>query len=116
MIKVRIKVNNVLFQNNDLNPIWNEHFEFVVEDPLTQHLVVKIYDDEGLQSAELLGCAHIRLNELEPGKVKDIWLKLVKDLEIQRDQKNRGQVTAATPFTFLGHVSIDSTVAGNTRT
>ncbi|KAL3362851.1 hypothetical protein AABB24_012254 [Solanum stoloniferum] len=78
--------------NNELNPIWNEHFEFVVEDPLTQHLVIKIYDDEGLQAAELIGCAHVRLNELEPGKVKDVWLKLVKDLEIQRDQKNRGQV------------------------
>ncbi|KAH0679058.1 hypothetical protein KY284_020143 [Solanum tuberosum] len=65
---------------------------FVVEDPLTQHLVVKIYDDAGLQSAELIGCAHICLNELEPGKAKDIWLKLVKDLEIQRDKKNRVQV------------------------
>ncbi|XP_009790277.1 synaptotagmin-5-like isoform X1 [Nicotiana tabacum] len=89
-IRDRMKKSKII--NNDLNPIWNEHFEFVVEDPLTQHLVVKIYDDEGLQSAELLGCAHIRLNELEPGKVKDIWLKLVKDLEIQRDQKNRGEV------------------------
>ncbi|KAM3360575.1 synaptotagmin-5 isoform X1 [Capsicum galapagoense] len=78
--------------NNQLNPVWNEHFEFVVEDPLTQHLVVKIYDDEGIQAAEVIGCAHVRLNELEPGKVKDVWLKLVKDLEIQRDQKNRGQV------------------------
>ncbi|KAF3631550.1 Synaptotagmin-4 [Capsicum annuum] len=78
--------------NNQLNPVWNEHFEFVVEDPLTQHLVIKIYDDEGIQAAELIGCAHVRLNELEPGKVKDVWLKLVKDLEIQRDQKNRGQV------------------------
>ncbi|WMV54978.1 hypothetical protein MTR67_048363, partial [Solanum verrucosum] len=65
---------------------------FVVEDPLTQHLVVKIYDDKGHQSAELIGCAHIFLNELEPGKVKDIWLKLVKDLEIKRDKKNRVQV------------------------
>ncbi|CAN4094602.1 unnamed protein product [Withania somnifera] len=89
-LRDRMKKSKII--NNDLNPIWNEHFEFVVEDPLTQHLVVKIYDDEGLQSAELIGCAQIRLNELEPGKVKDIWLKLVKDLEIQRDQKNRGQV------------------------
>ncbi|KAH0661556.1 hypothetical protein KY284_026487 [Solanum tuberosum] len=77
--------------------IWNAvedsiMWPFVVEDPLTQHLVVKIYDDEGLQSAELIGCAHICLNELEPGKAKDIWLKLVKDLEIQRDKKNRVQV------------------------
>ncbi|KAJ6731864.1 EXTENDED SYNAPTOTAGMIN-RELATED [Salix purpurea] len=78
--------------NNDLNPIWNEHFEFVVEDATTQHLVVKVYDDEGLQASELLGCAQVKLSELEPGKVKDVWLKLVKDLEVQRDNKNRGQV------------------------
>ncbi|KAG8372684.1 hypothetical protein BUALT_Bualt12G0092200 [Buddleja alternifolia] len=78
--------------NNQLSPVWNEHFEFIVEDASTQHLVVKIYDDEGLQSAELIGCAQIQLSELQPGKVKDVWLKLVKDLEIQRDNKNRGQV------------------------
>ncbi|GJN12789.1 hypothetical protein PR202_ga31100 [Eleusine coracana subsp. coracana] len=52
--------------NNDLNPIWNEHYEFVVEDISTQHLT--------------------------PGKVKDLWLDLVKDLEILRDKKPRGQV------------------------
>ncbi|KAK4481951.1 hypothetical protein RD792_012864 [Penstemon davidsonii] len=78
--------------NNQLNPVWNEHFEFVVEDASTQHLVVKIYDDEGVQSSELIGCAQIQLSELQPGKVKDVWLKLVKDLDIQRDNKNRGQV------------------------
>lgn len=78
--------------NNDLNPIWNEHYEFIVEDTSTQHVVVKIYDSEGIQAAELLGCAQLELKELEPGKVKDVWLNLVKDLEIQRDTKYRGQV------------------------
>ncbi|CAK8563474.1 unnamed protein product [Lathyrus sativus] len=78
--------------NNDLNPIWNEHFEFIVEDASTQHLYVKVYDNEGLQSSELIGCAELKLSELQPGKVKDVWLKLLKDLEIQRDNKNRGQV------------------------
>ena len=85
-------INIYSHQNNDLNPIWNEHFEFVVEDASTQHLVVRIYDDEGVQASELIGCAQIRLCELEPGKVKDVWLKLVKDLEIQIDNKNRGEV------------------------
>ncbi|KAF7838796.1 synaptotagmin-5-like isoform X2 [Senna tora] len=89
-LRDRMKTSKTI--NNDLNPIWNEHFEFIVEDESTQHLVVKVYDAEGLQSADLIGCAHIRLSELEPGKVKDVWLKLVKDLEIQRDNKNRGQV------------------------
>ncbi|KAG9146234.1 hypothetical protein Leryth_007934 [Lithospermum erythrorhizon] len=78
--------------NNQLNPVWNEHFQFVVEDASTQHLVVKIYDEEGVQSAELIGCAQVYLNQLEAGKVKDVWLKLVKDLDIQRDTKYRGEV------------------------
>ncbi|CAO2825840.1 unnamed protein product [Amaranthus hypochondriacus] len=78
--------------NNQLNPIWNESFDFVVEDPSTQHLTVRVYDDEGLQPPQLIGCAHIPISVLEPGKVKIEWLSLVKDLEIQRDTKNRGQV------------------------
>ncbi|KAJ4850005.1 Synaptotagmin-4 [Turnera subulata] len=78
--------------NNQLNPIWNEHFEFVVEDVSTQHLTIRIFDDEGIQASELIGVARVALKDLEPGKVKDIWLKLVKDLDIQRDTKNRGQV------------------------
>lgn len=75
-----------------MNPIWNEHFEFVVEDVPTQNLVVKIYDDDGVRPPELIGCARVRLKDLQPGKVEDIWLKLVKDLEVQRDKKDRGQV------------------------
>lgn len=59
--------------------------------------MVKIYDDEGLQAAELIGCTQVYIKELEPGKVKDVWLKLVKDLEIQRDNKNRGQVGTILP-------------------
>ncbi|TYH57786.1 hypothetical protein ES332_D08G113300v1 [Gossypium tomentosum] len=78
--------------NNDLNPIWNEHYEFIIEDATTQQLVVRIYDDEGVQASEFIGCAQVLLSELEPGKVKDVWLNLVKDLEIQRDSKYRGQV------------------------
>lgn len=27
------------------------------------------------------------LKDLEPGKVKDVWLKLVKDLEVHRDNE-----------------------------
>ncbi|KAF3453760.1 hypothetical protein FNV43_RR04201 [Rhamnella rubrinervis] len=89
-LRDRIKTSKII--NNDLNPIWNEHFEFVVEDASTQHLVVKVYDDEGVQTSELLGCAQLSLSELQPGKVKDVWLNLVKDLVVQRDNKNRGEV------------------------
>ncbi|KAK6912591.1 C2 domain [Dillenia turbinata] len=89
-VRDRMKTSKTI--NNDLNPIWNEHFEFIVEDVSTQHVTVRVFDDEGIQAAELIGCAQFPLKELEPGKVKDVWLNLVKDLEIQRDNKNRGQV------------------------
>ncbi|GER57082.1 calcium-dependent lipid-binding family protein [Striga asiatica] len=82
-------------QNNQTSPIWNEHFEFVVEDVATQHLTIRVYDDEGIQASELISCAQLPLGELEAGKVKDVWLKLVKDLEIQKDQKNRATVISA---------------------
>ncbi|KAM0020925.1 putative C2 domain, synaptotagmin-like mitochondrial-lipid-binding domain, C2 domain superfamily [Helianthus debilis subsp. tardiflorus] len=78
--------------DNDLNPVWNEHFEFVVDDISTQHLTLKVYDDDGLNSSELIGCVQYKLSQLDPGKVKDVWLKLVKDLEIHRDNKDRGKV------------------------
>ncbi|XP_066313741.1 synaptotagmin-5-like [Miscanthus floridulus] len=57
--------------NNDLNSIWNEHFEFTVEDADTQSVTVKIYDD-GIQESELIGCAQVRLKDLQPGKLKDV--------------------------------------------
>ncbi|XP_009125786.1 synaptotagmin-4 [Brassica rapa] len=91
--------------SNSLNPIWNEHFEFVVEDVSTQHLTVRVFDDEGVGSSQLIGAAQVPLNELEPGKVKDIWLKLVKDLVVQRDTKNRGQVQLELLYCPLGKES-----------
>ncbi|KAF7830317.1 synaptotagmin-4-like [Senna tora] len=78
--------------NNDLNPVWNEHFEFIVEDSSSQKLTVRVFDDDGIQDAEFLGTAQVQLKELEPGKVKEFWLKLVKDLGVQRDNKYRGEV------------------------
>ncbi|XLS69448.1 hypothetical protein HN51_020471 [Arachis hypogaea] len=89
-LRDRTKTSKVI--NNDLNPIWNEHFEFIVEDADTQHLTVRVFDDEGISAAELIGCAQMPLKELEPGKVKIVWLKLVKDLEVHRDNKYRGEV------------------------
>ncbi|KAJ0230647.1 Synaptotagmin [Hirschfeldia incana] len=91
--------------SNSLNPIWNEHFEFIVEDVSTQHLTVRVFDDEGVGSSQLIGAAQVPLNELEPGKVKDIWLKLVKDLVVQRDTKNRGQVQVELLYCPLGKES-----------
>lgn len=89
-LRDRIKRSRTI--SNDLNPVWNEHFEFVVEDETTQQLTVKIYDDEGVQASEYMGGVVVKIKDLQPCKVIDVWLKLLKDLEIQRDRKDRGQV------------------------
>lgn len=89
-LRDRIKRSRTI--SNDLNPVWNEHFEFVVEDETTQQLTVKIYDDEGVQASEYMGGVVVKIKDLQPCKVTDVWLKLLKDLEIQRDRKDRGQV------------------------
>ncbi|RZC86519.1 hypothetical protein C5167_028047, partial [Papaver somniferum] len=88
-LRNRMKTSKTI--KNQLNPVWNEHYEFIVEDETTQNLVVKVFDDDGIRAAELIGCVCLKLKDLEPDKVKDIWLKLVKDLDVQRDKKNRGQ-------------------------
>lgn len=90
-IRDRVKKSKTI--DNELNPVWNEHFEFEVEDIATQNLTVKIYDKETVEEDEILGCAQVQLKELEPGKLKDIHLPLVKDLANRKpDTKNRGQV------------------------
>lgn len=93
-------------QNNQLNPVWNEHFEFTIEDTATQHLTIRIFDDEGIQASELIGCAQVSLKDLEPGKVKDVWLKLVKDLEVHRDNKYRGEVIGIESGLFFNTCSL----------
>lgn len=100
----RTKTSKII--DNNLNPIWNEHFEFLVEDESTQHLTIRVFDDEGVSASELIGVAQFALKDLEPGKVKDVWLKLVKDLVIQRDNKDRGQVHLELLYCPIGTESV----------
>ncbi|XP_057421575.1 synaptotagmin-5-like isoform X1 [Lotus japonicus] len=74
---------------NDFNPIWNERFEFSVENVSTKHLIVGVYKSKRLSSSKFAGDAQIQLSGLESGKVKYVWSKLGKP---RRDNKNRGQV------------------------
>ncbi|KAH9299569.1 hypothetical protein KI387_031251, partial [Taxus chinensis] len=89
-IRERLKKSKTI--NNQLNPVWNEHFELEVEDVSTQHIYVKIFDEERIQGAKIMGCARVKLKDLEPGELKILWLPLVKDFEAKWDTKYRGEV------------------------
>ncbi|KAI5080729.1 hypothetical protein GOP47_0003912 [Adiantum capillus-veneris] len=75
-ISNRVKKTKTI--NNDIDPIWNEHFKLEVEDLATQKLTIEVLDDEGLQAAQLIGSAQIDLKNLEPEAFEDIWAPLYK--------------------------------------
>ncbi|KAF3453949.1 hypothetical protein FNV43_RR04391 [Rhamnella rubrinervis] len=52
----------------------SDPYAVISEDVSTQHLTVRISDDEGVQASELIGYAHVALKDLVPGKVKDVWV------------------------------------------
>lgn len=90
-IPSRVKRSKTI--NNDLNPIWNQTFRFEVEDLPTQSLFIKVLDDDGVQEAELLGCAKYELRNLKPGQLVDLWIPLLKDFDGNNSSHNKSRDT-----------------------
>ncbi|KAL2623548.1 hypothetical protein R1flu_003753 [Riccia fluitans] len=89
-IPARMKRSKTI--NGDLCPVWNEIYEFEVEDQDSQNLIVKIFDEDRSQVEELIGCAQVSLKELQPGVLEEKWISLVRDLERPNEGKYRGEV------------------------
>eukprot|EP00250_Pteridium_aquilinum_P031615 c4393_g1_i1 orf=482-2194(+) len=90
-IASRIKKTKTI--SNDIDPIWNEHFKLEVEDLATQKLTIQVFDDEGLQAAQLIGTAEVELSTLKPEAFEDIWVPLYKGSKKNRSLSvPRGEV------------------------
>ena len=57
------------------NPVWNEIFKFVIADPESTQLQMKVWNKE-LVSDELLGVYNLSLSGLVRGRVRDRWCLL----------------------------------------
>ncbi|GAU23131.1 hypothetical protein TSUD_305790 [Trifolium subterraneum] len=79
------------YSNLELKPVGTLDVKLVQAKNLTNKDLIGKSDPFAV-AAELIGCAQVSLKELEPGKVKVVWLKLVKDLQVHRDNKYRGEV------------------------
>ncbi|CAI5965794.1 unnamed protein product [Closterium sp. NIES-64] len=78
---------------NSVNPLWNHSFEFTVEDPETQRLVIKVWDDQELTASQPVGQAAIVLADLPPLKLVDRWVPVVKDVDDPKaDTRPRGSL------------------------
>ncbi|KAK0419418.1 hypothetical protein QR680_014133 [Steinernema hermaphroditum] len=75
-----IQVGSQIFRtrtiNNDLNPIFNEHFEAVVDQASGQKLRIELFDEDSTGSDEELGRLSIPLDMIRQAGVLDRWFHL----------------------------------------
>ncbi|KAI5647331.1 hypothetical protein M9H77_33336 [Catharanthus roseus] len=87
----KVKTNTI---ENNLNPIWNQTFELIVEDKETQCLTIEVFDKD-IGQDERLGVAKLRLIELEAETSKELEVRLLPSLDMLKvkDKKDRGNIT-----------------------
>ncbi|KAF3790977.1 Synaptotagmin-4 [Nymphaea thermarum] len=79
---------------NNLNPVWDETFELIVEDKETQTVIFEVFDEDVGQDKRL-GVVKLPLNELVAEKAIDRELRLLPALDMLKikDKKDRGTLT-----------------------
>ncbi|MBA0775161.1 hypothetical protein Gotri_010322 [Gossypium trilobum] len=90
--KVALKKTTV--KRSNLNPEWNEEFSFVIKDPATQVLELRVYDWDQVGTHEEMGLNVVPLKDLTPDEPKVLTLVLLKTLNPNDPQndKPRGQL------------------------
>lgn len=91
-VRVLFKMETRVIDNN-LNPEWNETFEFDVEDQETQALVLQVFDQD-IGSDKLLGVAIFPLAKLTAEESKELSLPLAPSLDMDniQDKQDRGSI------------------------
>lgn len=92
-IRPLFKVKTKVVENN-LNPIWNQTFDLIVEDKETQSLILEVFDQD-IGQDKRLGIAKLPLIDLESEATKEIDLRLLSSLDTLKvkDKKDRGTLT-----------------------
>ncbi|XP_031476150.1 synaptotagmin-2-like [Nymphaea colorata] len=82
-------------KHTNLNPEWNEEFNFIVKDPESQALEFTVYDWEQVGKHEKMGMNVIPLNDLPHDELKTLTLDLLKNMDPNdpQNEKGRGQIT-----------------------
>uniref|UniRef100_A0A7N0TBL3 Uncharacterized protein n=1 Tax=Kalanchoe fedtschenkoi TaxID=63787 RepID=A0A7N0TBL3_KALFE len=81
-------------KHKNLNPEWNEEFNFVVKDPETQALEFAVYDWEQVGKHDKMGVNVVPLKELPVDEPKVMTLDLLKNMDPNdvQNEKSRGQL------------------------
>ncbi|PIA57369.1 hypothetical protein AQUCO_00600243v1 [Aquilegia coerulea] len=81
-------------KHKNLNPEWNEEFNFVVKDPGSQALEFTVYDWEQVGKHDKMGMNVIPLKDLIPEETKVMTHDLLKNMDPNdaQNEKSRGQL------------------------
>ncbi|XVF35942.1 hypothetical protein REPUB_Repub19eG0015300 [Reevesia pubescens] len=81
-------------KHSNLNPEWNEEFNFVVKDPNTQALQINVFDWEQVGKHDEMGMNVVPLKDLTPDEPKVLTLDLLKNMDPNdpTNEKSRGQL------------------------
>ncbi|KAJ4715992.1 synaptotagmin-2-like [Melia azedarach] len=81
-------------KHKNLNPEWNEEFNFTVKDPQSQALELNVYDWEQVGKHDKMGINVVPLKELTPEEPKVMTLDLLKTMDLSdvQNEKARGQL------------------------
>ncbi|CAL8995530.1 unnamed protein product [Prunus brigantina] len=81
-------------KHNNLNPEWNQEFNWVVRDPGTQALEVIVYDWEKIGKHDKMGMNVIPLKDLTPDEPKVVTVDILKNMDANdaQNEKLRGQL------------------------
>jgi len=61
--------------NNNLNPVWNQDFEFELTDPGSSSLTFLLYDSDTITHDDLIASANMHTNQLRQGEKVNIEIK-----------------------------------------
>uniref|UniRef100_A0A0E0N465 Synaptotagmin n=1 Tax=Oryza rufipogon TaxID=4529 RepID=A0A0E0N465_ORYRU len=95
-------------KRGNLNPEWNEDFKFVVTDPETQELEIKV------GKHDKMGMNKILLKELPPEETKVTTYNLLKTMDPNdiHNEKSRGQITLEMTYKPFKEDDIEKDVQG----
>jgi len=84
-----------------LNPVWNETFKLLVQDPKSQSLELQVFDWEKIGAHEKMGMQIVPLKDLVEDEPKLYTVPLVKNMDPNDEantKKSRGDITFEMTF------------------
>ncbi|KAL0372251.1 UNVERIFIED_CONTAM: Synaptotagmin-5 [Sesamum calycinum] len=70
-LRDRIKTSKTIVLNDTLNPVWNQTFDFVVEDGLHELLILEVYDHDTFGKDKMGRCIMTLTRAILEGEFKD---------------------------------------------